>query len=139
MTPAQPLQEMARWIEAQHLMGVAVSHQDGAVRCRVYVVRLGQHALAPAADEAAVAIEHQHRPIGAALRHVHAAFGIDHQIGQEAETFARRQTRPFAVDGVAPVAQDDGVSFVGHLSCQIGRERGGRQDGLCLQPQGSRK
>ena len=116
MTLAQRLQEMPRRIEAQDLMGVAVGHQDRAVGRGVDVVRLGQHALAPAAGEAAVAIEHQDRPIGAALGGMHAALGIDHQVGQEAETFARRQPRPFAVDGVAPVAQDDGVAFVGHLT-----------------------
>ena len=116
MTPAQRLQEMACRIEAQHLMGVAVGHQDGTVGRGVDVMRLGQHALAPAAGEAAVAIEHQDRPIGTALGDMDAPFGIDHQVGQEAETFARRQPRPFAVDGIAPVAQDDGVAFVGHLA-----------------------
>ena len=114
MTPAQRLQEMARWVEAQHLMGVAVGHQDRAVGRGVDVVRLGQHAFPPASDQAAAAIEHQYRLFGAALGHVHATLGIDHQIGQEAEAFAGRQPRPLAVDGVASGAQNDGVAFVGH-------------------------
>ena len=114
MAPAQRLQEMTRRIEAQDLMGVAVGHQDRAVGRGVYVVRLGQRALAPAADQAAVAIEHQYRPLGAALGHVNAALGIDHQIGQEAENFARRQPCPLTMDGVAPVTENDGIAFVGH-------------------------
>src|SRR5262245_60069735 len=51
---------------------------------------------------------------------MHAALGIDHQVGDEAEALARRQARPPAMDGIAAVAQDHGVAFVGHggpLSC----------------------
>ena len=91
---AQRLQELAVAVEAQHLVGVAVGHQDRAVGGGIDVVRFGQHAFAPGAGEPAVAIEHQDRPVGAALGDVHAALAVHHQVGQEAEALARRQLAP---------------------------------------------
>ena len=129
MALAQRLQKLAGEIEAQHLMRIAVGHQDRAVGRGVQIVRFGELALAPASQELAVAAEHQHRPVGAALGHVHPPLAVDHQVGQEAEALARRQPRPLAMDGVASVAQDHGIAFVGHLppsprACKFGASWG---------------
>ncbi len=117
---AQRLQELAIAVEAQDLMGVAVGDQDRAMGRSIDVVRIRQRAFAPGAGKTAVAIEDQDRPVGAALGDMHATFAIDHQVGNEAEALDRRQLRPFAMDGVAPVAQDDGVALVGHRSTYCG-------------------
>lgn len=116
MALAQRLDELAGAIEAQDLMGIAVGDENAVVRGGIDVVRLGQHALAPRAAEAPRAIEHQDGLVGAALGDMHLAVGVDHQIGNETEAPALGQLRPFAMHGVAPVAQDDGVAFVGHAN-----------------------
>src|SRR5262249_40325411 len=144
MALAQGLRDIAGVIEAQDLMGVAVDHQDRAVRGGIDGVRLRERAFAPAAQEGAVALEHQDGAVGAALGDVHAALAIDHQVGDEAEALARGQARPLAMDGVAAVAQDHGVAFVGHggpLSCgwptTAGPVPGGWSQGPAAPPPGA--
>ena len=77
---AQRLQQSAVPVEAQHLVGVAVGHQERALAAGIDVVRLGQHALAPASEVAAIAVEHHDRPVGATLGDMHATLGIHHKV-----------------------------------------------------------
>ena len=113
-----PIAECLQWpavvVESQDLMRVAIGYQDGSIRRQIDVVRLRKLALAPRAFKPATLIEYQDRPVGAALGDMHPAPSIDHQVGDESEAFASRQTRPAAVNGIPTVAKQDNVALVRH-------------------------
>ena len=95
-----------------HAMGAIVGAEDGVVGRHVHAVGAREHALAPRAQESALAVEHDHRMF-AAVEHIDVVVAVHADGAHLVERPSVREPAPAFLDTIPVLAgsQYDGHSF----------------------------
>src|ERR1700730_11334983 len=103
---AEREQQRARLVEAQHLVAIAIDHQDVLIGANRDAVRVRDQALPEGADKPPVAIEHDNRRIGS-WADIETPLGIDRAFADHAEGDTGRQRAERPLDPIDLFTQPD--------------------------------